>query len=209
MISLKYTLPVIILLFCAEQAITSPYEHRWDALPRYLGHLHCSIPYDYPGSKLICNNPKLYALDKDFKIKYARRVKAVSGNQQLKNFLIAQFKVLPHAVTNCQYNINCIAHTLLRYRYCTEFKQNNHCPAFSWGGRVRSGPGIRTRQVGTTYKYQPIKIIFTPYTNKNTRFHQQLWYKIEYTDTKTHKKIIGYQWQKVICDPYNREQTHC
>jgi hypothetical protein len=61
--------------------------------------------------------------------------------------------------------------------------------AKSWGGIVRSGPGMEFKKVGSLQEGDPITAI-----EQSTEFNGYFWYKIRFGKNKT-----GYQWGGIIC----------
>lgn len=62
--------------------------------------------------------------------------------------------------------------------------------AGSWGGKVRSGPGMHYRQVGSTFEGQQLTII----RNTQQYMNGYPWFEVRLTNGR-----LGYQWGGLMC----------
>ena len=59
----------------------------------------------------------------------------------------------------------------------------------SYGGKVRAGPGISFKQIGSLFYNDKLKIL----TDTNRQFNSYNWFKVKY------RGKIGYQWGGLLC----------
>lgn len=63
----------------------------------------------------------------------------------------------------------------------------------SWGGVVRSGPGMETARIDSLKQGEPIELL----QDSGVHMNGYNWYQIRYRGNK-----IGYQWGGIICGRY-------
>lgn len=84
------------------------------------------------------------------------------------------------------------AETLARQRGAAAAVTNLPAPGFSYGGKVREGPGTNHPQVGSLQQKEPVTLL----EDTGIDLNGYSWFKIEFGDGQT-----GYQWGGILCSP--------